>query len=137
MADETQLLELQEDIIELISLARDQLYLFAYENSLICVELAIAMLRVLLPSHSQTMALAVDLLHEIRIAYQASLVANLRTSILETDCSDVCAICLEQPNRSQEVKVLPCTHTFHVICIDTWLSNNSTCPVCRMDLHRK
>ena len=27
-----------------------------------------------------------------------------------------------------------CNHLFHSECIDEWLNNNPTCPICRMDV---
>lgn len=44
--------------------------------------------------------------------------------------SDACAICLEEYSTSQELRVLPCSHEFHKECIDPWLLNNPTCPLC-------
>lgn len=33
------------------------------------------------------------------------------------------------------LRVLPyCGHNFHMACIDLWLEQNSTCPVCRISL---
>jgi RING-like zinc finger len=41
-----------------------------------------------------------------------------------------CSICTEDFERGQDVRVLPCNHTFHPACIDPWLLNVSgTCPL--------
>jgi hypothetical protein len=45
-----------------------------------------------------------------------------------------CAVCLEALQADDIARDLPCHHTFHRKCIDTWLSSNHTCPVCRQDL---
>ncbi|KAE8037552.1 hypothetical protein FH972_010133 [Carpinus fangiana] len=43
-----------------------------------------------------------------------------------------CSICLSEFEEKELVKVIPfCKHVFHPDCIDTWLSSNVTCPVCR------
>lgn len=43
---------------------------------------------------------------------------------------EICAICMELFELSQAVKVLPCRHSFHSLCIDHWLSNSSQdCPL--------
>ncbi|CAN6556664.1 unnamed protein product [Malus baccata var. baccata] len=42
-----------------------------------------------------------------------------------------CSICLEQVNRGDLVRSLPCLHQFHAICIDPWLRQQGTCPVCK------
>jgi len=47
-----------------------------------------------------------------------------------------CSICLEKFVENEEIRVLPCNHKFHPVCIDPWLLNVSgTCPLCRYDLH--
>ncbi|KAF2396087.1 hypothetical protein EJ06DRAFT_585351 [Trichodelitschia bisporula] len=49
--------------------------------------------------------------------------------------SQGCSICTEDFERGQDVRVLPCNHSFHPACIDPWLLNVSgTCPLCRIDL---
>ncbi|ETV80574.1 hypothetical protein H257_06109 [Aphanomyces astaci] len=41
-----------------------------------------------------------------------------------------CAICLCDFTDSQELRVLPCFHTYHSWCIDKWLLGHAKCPVC-------
>lgn len=43
-----------------------------------------------------------------------------------------CSICLEQVNRGELVRSLPCLHQFHSSCIDPWLRQQGTCPVCKL-----
>lgn len=62
-----------------------------------------------------------------------------------------CPICLEQYAAAcrkergmghvaeaavAELVLLPCGHTFHEACIDGWLNENKTCPVCKADIER-
>ncbi|ESW05332.1 hypothetical protein PHAVU_011G171300 [Phaseolus vulgaris] len=43
-----------------------------------------------------------------------------------------CTICLEGVAEGEDVKMTAhCRHIFHANCIDTWLENHVTCPVCR------
>lgn len=52
---------------------------------------------------------------------------------------DVCVICLEQFVDGDRLRVLPCSHSFHVGCIDQWLSGSHSfddcfttgCPTCK------
>lgn len=52
---------------------------------------------------------------------------------------DTCVICLEHFNDGDRLRVLPCDHSFHVGCIDKWLSGSlsdeecftSGCPTCK------
>jgi len=46
-----------------------------------------------------------------------------------------CSICNQNilPNEILR-KINTCNHYFHQNCIDTWLSSNSTCPICRINL---
>ncbi|KAF3326468.1 E3 ubiquitin-protein ligase ATL6 [Carex littledalei] len=46
-----------------------------------------------------------------------------------------CAVCLSEFADDESLKLLPgCCHVFHPECIDQWLENHTTCPVCRADL---
>ncbi|XP_068669534.1 E3 ubiquitin-protein ligase SDIR1-like [Aristolochia californica] len=42
-----------------------------------------------------------------------------------------CSVCLEQVNVGELIRSLPCPHQFHANCIDPWLRQQGTCPVCK------
>ncbi|XP_077251994.1 E3 ubiquitin-protein ligase SDIR1-like [Tasmannia lanceolata] len=42
-----------------------------------------------------------------------------------------CSVCLDQVNVGELIRSLPCLHQFHVNCIDPWLQQQGTCPVCK------
>lgn len=42
-----------------------------------------------------------------------------------------CSVCLEQVNVGELIRSLPCLHQFHASCIDPWLRQQGTCPVCK------
>ena len=48
-----------------------------------------------------------------------------------------CSICKENIKFCNIVRTLKCSHTFHHKCIDTWLEDHSTCPICRYQLRRR
>lgn len=49
-----------------------------------------------------------------------------------------CSCCLDECTNKQFHRVLPCSHVFHVECIDRWLMEKTTvCPNCRTDLYPK
>ncbi|KAK7385346.1 hypothetical protein VNO78_31062 [Psophocarpus tetragonolobus] len=49
-----------------------------------------------------------------------------------------CAVCLNEFLDDETLRLIPkCCHVFHPDCIDTWLVNHSTCPVCRANLAPK
>ena len=53
--------------------------------------------------------------------------------LVEGEAESCCPICL-CTTEHQQVKQLPCGHTYHPSCIDHWLGQNHTCPVCRHSL---
>ncbi|XP_066390121.1 E3 ubiquitin-protein ligase At1g63170-like [Miscanthus floridulus] len=46
----------------------------------------------------------------------------------------VCCICLTKYGDDDELRELPCTHFFHVQCIDKWLKINAVCPLCKTEI---
>ncbi|KAF5729584.1 putative RING/U-box superfamily protein [Tripterygium wilfordii] len=46
----------------------------------------------------------------------------------------MCAVCLSEFEDGEDLRTLPeCLHSYHVECIDMWLSSHSSCPMCRTD----
>ncbi|CAN8326028.1 unnamed protein product [Cochlearia groenlandica] len=45
-----------------------------------------------------------------------------------------CCICLAKYKEKEEVRKLPCSHRFHLKCVDQWLRIISSCPLCKQDL---
>jgi hypothetical protein len=45
--------------------------------------------------------------------------------------TEPCSICLEPYQEGTRVRALPCMHHYHAECIDTWLQQHDTCPVCK------
>ncbi|XP_074841752.1 E3 ubiquitin-protein ligase RNF6 isoform X2 [Carettochelys insculpta] len=49
----------------------------------------------------------------------------------ENEISKACSVCINEYVTGNKLRQLPCMHEFHIHCIDRWLSENSTCPICR------
>ncbi|KAK9834335.1 hypothetical protein WJX81_008044 [Elliptochloris bilobata] len=48
---------------------------------------------------------------------------------------DACSVCLGEYEAGELLRRLPpCGHEFHLKCIDAWLGQHSTCPICRAPL---
>ncbi|XP_077864668.1 LOW QUALITY PROTEIN: RING finger protein 215-like [Saccoglossus kowalevskii] len=47
---------------------------------------------------------------------------------------DTCPICLEKYFPKQMIRVLPCFHEYHVKCVDSWLIQQRTCPLCKLNI---
>ncbi|KAL8533261.1 hypothetical protein ACS0TY_009590 [Phlomoides rotata] len=67
-------------------------------------------------------------------------VANFPTKIYRDLCltskeNAQCTVCLSEYHAEDMLRILPlCGHSFHAACIDIWLQQHSTCPVCRISL---
>ncbi|XP_050417377.1 RING finger protein 150 [Patella vulgata] len=54
---------------------------------------------------------------------------------LENDF-DQCAICIEGYKAHDVIRSLPCKHVFHKSCVDPWLLEQRSCPMCKLDILR-
>ncbi|KAF7143200.1 hypothetical protein RHSIM_Rhsim05G0043300 [Rhododendron simsii] len=46
-----------------------------------------------------------------------------------------CAVCLSKFEDVEVLRLLPkCKHAFHINCVDQWLENHSSCPLCRQKI---
>nr|XP_056714697.1 E3 ubiquitin-protein ligase RNF6 [Euleptes europaea] len=50
------------------------------------------------------------------------------------EISKTCSVCMNEYVVGNKLRQLPCMHEFHFHCIDRWLSENSTCPICRQSV---
>jgi len=62
-------------------------------------------------------------------------IRTLKASDKEVDSeTDACAICIDSFLVGEIVRVLPCQHIFHKSCVDPWLLEQRTCPMCKLDI---
>jgi len=47
-----------------------------------------------------------------------------------------CMVCLCDFETGDEVKRLPCNHTFHSACVSEWLRRSCECPICKLNVDR-
>ncbi|XP_066552879.1 E3 ubiquitin-protein ligase RLIM-like [Amia ocellicauda] len=45
-----------------------------------------------------------------------------------------CQICLTEYTEGEELCTLPCLQDYHGQCVDHWLQENTSCPICRWDV---
>lgn len=45
-----------------------------------------------------------------------------------------CAICTDTIKKNDNVIGLPCGHLFHNDCIEKYLEDNNTCPICKTNI---
>ncbi|KAL8621474.1 hypothetical protein ACOMHN_058236 [Nucella lapillus] len=49
---------------------------------------------------------------------------------------DQCAVCIEAYRPHDVIRTLPCKHVFHKSCVDPWLLDQRSCPMCKLDILR-
>lgn len=52
----------------------------------------------------------------------------------EDDGRHSCSICIEEYEAGEEISTLPCLHMFHRDCINRWLRQCNSCPICKITL---
>ncbi|KAG8520267.1 E3 ubiquitin-protein ligase RNF6, partial [Galemys pyrenaicus] len=56
---------------------------------------------------------------------------NYEHSSIDSELGKICSVCISDYVTGNKLRQLPCMHEFHIHCIDRWLSENCTCPICR------
>lgn len=67
---------------------------------------------------------------QMRMAKRLGLIQHLPTRKYEGTKKGECVICMMELVAGEEVRYLPCMHTYHAVCIDDWLLRSLTCPTC-------
>ncbi|XP_077983612.1 RING finger protein 150-like [Glandiceps talaboti] len=47
---------------------------------------------------------------------------------------ECCAVCIELYKAGDVIRKLPCKHYFHKGCVDQWLIEHRTCPMCKLNI---
>eukprot|EP00451_Oxyrrhis_marina_P021857 CAMPEP_0204338290 /NCGR_PEP_ID=MMETSP0469-20131031/20954_1 /ASSEMBLY_ACC=CAM_ASM_000384 /TAXON_ID=2969 /ORGANISM="Oxyrrhis marina" /LENGTH=703 /DNA_ID=CAMNT_0051322441 /DNA_START=41 /DNA_END=2149 /DNA_ORIENTATION=- len=45
-----------------------------------------------------------------------------------------CMVCLGEFKKGENLRRLPCMHSYHAACIDEWFDRSTLCPVCKCDV---
>ncbi|XP_030636872.1 E3 ubiquitin-protein ligase RNF128a isoform X2 [Chanos chanos] len=48
--------------------------------------------------------------------------------------ADTCAVCIDAYKPGDVLSILTCNHFFHKTCIEPWLLEHRTCPMCKCDI---
>ena len=51
-----------------------------------------------------------------------------------SDINSKCIICLAELKIGEKESTLPCLHIFHSNCIENWLKQKRTCPICKLEI---
>ncbi|EDO41758.1 predicted protein, partial [Nematostella vectensis] len=64
-------------------------------------------------------------------------IAKLPTRTVKKDEEeeiDSCPVCLDGYKSGEVIRILPCNHEYHKLCIDPWLVEHRTCPMCKLNI---
>ncbi|CAH8612609.1 unnamed protein product [Schistosoma bovis] len=70
---------------------------------------------------------------QVRIATRMGLISTLPLFKFDESKREKlfeCIICMCEYEEGEELRYLPCLHTYHRVCIDDWLMRALTCPSC-------
>jgi hypothetical protein len=70
-----------------------------------------------------------DLVHLQEVVFR-------RNSQVTPGEEEKCAVCFNEFENDERLRRLPCEHIYHLNCVDTWLVQNSHCPVCKLDVNQ-
>ena len=73
------------------------------------------------------------------IIYNIIIIFKIIFIMTENDINNniICSICTDNLEKNNTViKTLDCNHQYHTDCIDIWLKEHNTCPLCRQEVKR-
>lgn len=73
----------------------------------------------------------INVLFLVSLLPQENINPNKIVPITYKNNNESCSICLEQFENNTTVNKTVCNHIYHAKCIDNWLLNHDTCPICR------
>ncbi|RZC84181.1 hypothetical protein C5167_046968 [Papaver somniferum] len=80
----------------------------------------------------QSVSIGVGLDEAILDNYPELLYAEVTTQNNKHNASSCCSICLADYANNDMLRLLPnCGHLFHLKCVDPWLLQHPSCPICR------
>ncbi|RWS07331.1 RING finger protein 150-like protein [Dinothrombium tinctorium] len=56
------------------------------------------------------------------------------TDLQSSDFVECCAVCIEAFKVGDIIRIIPCKHMFHKTCVDPWLLDQRSCPMCKLDI---
>nr|AKB91469.1 RING-H2 [Pisum sativum] len=66
---------------------------------------------------------------------ESSTTTTTSNVIEKSNDAGLCCVCLSMLNNKDEIRVLPCSHEFHKVCVNSWLKgHHKTCPLCRFSM---
>ena len=72
---------------------------------------------------------------QLGICQKLAVIGQMASTIVrEEDKIKECVICMVDFETGVTVRYLPCTHSFHKECIDTWLMRVLNCPTCTKEI---
>lgn len=50
---------------------------------------------------------------------------------IDTNIHKNCSICFDDFSNDDKISITECNHSYHTNCIEKWIKNKRTCPICR------
>uniref|UniRef100_A0A7N0TQZ4 RING-type domain-containing protein n=1 Tax=Kalanchoe fedtschenkoi TaxID=63787 RepID=A0A7N0TQZ4_KALFE len=106
----------------------------------VCTRLVFARIQLSTSRRSFPMRSDLSMLERGLHGLEPVVVANFPTKKYRDEClkeanNSQCTVCLADYHEEDTLRILPfCGHSFHVTCIDIWLYQHSTCPICRVSM---
>lgn len=73
-----------------------------------------------------------EVFHNTHCRYEANITCAGDSGLSSSDT--VCCICLGNYADGVDLRELPCSHKFHMGCVDRWLKISAICPLCKHEI---